>query len=196
MMPYADSLSRVADWFLQLWNESLGKAVHLDGSPAQAGQTAIKAVGATDQHSQLQMYMEGPRDKALCFLGVEAFRGDVSIPPIFKEYEALSYLGGHSMGELLSFERQGTARALAENGRPNLTLTLHKVGPAALGYLLQTLMLSTVISGTLYNVDPLNQPGVELGKKFTYGLMGREGFKDMAARYRKGLSAKAKYIVK
>lgn len=196
MMPYADSLSRIADWFLQLWNESLGKAVHLDGSPAESGQTAIRAVGATDQHSQLQMYMEGPRDKAVCFLGVDVFRGDVHIPTIFSEHDALGYLGGHSLGELLNFERQGTARALAENGRPNMTLTLPKVGPAAIGYLLQTLMLSTVISGSLYNVDPLNQPGVELGKKFTYGLMGRDGFKDMGARYRKGLCAKSKFIVK
>ena len=196
LMPYAESLSKVADWFLQLWNESLGKALHLDGTPASSGQTAIKAVGATDQHSQLQMYMEGPRDKTVCILGVDNFRGDVHIPPIFKEHDALAYLGGHTMGELLTFERRGTARALAENGRPNMTLSIPKVGPAAIGYLLQTLMLSTVISGTLYNVDPLNQPGVELGKTFTYGLMGRDGFKDMAARYRKGLCQKSKHIVK
>jgi glucose-6-phosphate isomerase len=196
MMPYAESLSKVADWFLQLWNESLGKAVHLDGTPAAAGQTAIKAVGATDQHSQLQLYMEGPRDKAVCLLGVEKFRSDVPIPAILKEHEELAYLGGHSMGELIGYERQGTARALAENGRPNLSLTMPKVGAAAVGYLLQTLMLATVISGTLYKVNPLDQPGVELSKRFTYGLMGRQGFSDMAERYRQGLSVKSKFIVK
>ena len=196
MMPYADGLSKVADWFLQLWNESLGKAVHLDGTPAVTGQTAIKAVGATDQHSQLQLYMEGPRDKTVCLLGVERFRSDVAIPPVFKEHDELSYLGGHSLGELLTFERLGTARALAENGRPNLSLTIPKIGAAAVGYLLQTLMLSTVVSGTLYKINPLDQPGVELSKKFTYGLMGRQGFSDMADRYRQGLSAKSKFVVK
>jgi glucose-6-phosphate isomerase len=196
MMPYAEALSKVADWFLQLWNESLGKALHLDGSPAAAGQTAVKAVGVTDQHSQLQMYMEGPRDKTICFLGVDKFRSEVSVPKVFKDYDELSYLGGHSLGELLNYERQGTARALAENGRPNMTLTMPKVGAGTVGYLLQTLMLATVISGTLYDVNPLDQPGVELGKKFTYGLMGRKGFSDMAERYRKGLSHKSRYIVK
>jgi glucose-6-phosphate isomerase len=196
MMPYADALSKVADWFLQLWNESLGKARKLDGTESLIGQTAIKALGATDQHSQLQMYMDGPRDKAVCFLGVEKFRSDVAIPAIFKEHDELSYLGGRTLGELLTFERLGTTRALAENGRPNLTLTMPKVSAVAVGYLLQTLMLATVISGSLYQVDPLDQPGVELGKRFTYGLMGRQGFKDMSDRYRKGLSAKSRFVVK
>ncbi|MDR1658620.1 MAG: glucose-6-phosphate isomerase [Deltaproteobacteria bacterium] len=196
LMPYAEALSKVAEWFLQLWNESLGKALHLDGSPAGTGQTAIKAVGVTDQHSQLQMYMEGPLNKTVCFLGVEKFRSDVSIPKVFTEHDELSYLGGKTLGELLTFERLGTARALAENQRPNFTLTIPKVSAGAVGYILQTLMLATVISGTLYGVNPLDQPGVELSKKFTYGLMGRNGFSDMADRYHKGLSKKNKYVVK
>ncbi|MDR1545282.1 MAG: glucose-6-phosphate isomerase [Deltaproteobacteria bacterium] len=183
MMPYADALGRVADWFGQLWNESLGKAKKLDGSPAGAGQTSIKALGATDQHSQLQLYMEGPQDKTICFLGTEAFRAKLSIPKIFKKFNELGYLGGHSLGELLNNERLGTAKALAESGRPNFSLTMPKVGPETVGFLLQTLMLATVLSGTLYGVDPLDQPGVELGKKFTYGLMGRAGFEEMTERY-------------
>jgi glucose-6-phosphate isomerase len=196
MMPYSDALARVADWFGQLWNESLGKAVHLDGSPAGTGQTAIKALGVTDQHSQLQLYMEGPKDKAICFLGVESFRAEVPIPSIFKDHAELAYLGGHSLGEVLYFERLGTARALSENQRPNFSLTMPVVSPVSVGYLLQTLMLATVISGTLYGVDPLDQPGVELGKKFTYGLIGREGFSEMSQRYYKGFVDKEKYVVK
>ncbi|MDR2352796.1 MAG: glucose-6-phosphate isomerase [Deltaproteobacteria bacterium] len=196
MMPYADSLAKVADWFGQLWNESLGKATSLKGTPNPYAQTAYKALGATDQHSQLQMYMEGTDDKTICFLGVENFRQQVNIPPIFKDYEELSYLGGHSLGELLTHERNGTARALAENGRPSLTLTLPKVSAQNLGYLIQTLEVATVVSGSLYNINPLDQPGVELGKQFTYGLLGREGYADFKERFQKGLSTKKKYIVR
>ncbi|MDR1083436.1 MAG: glucose-6-phosphate isomerase [Deltaproteobacteria bacterium] len=195
LMPYADSLAKVADWFGQLWNESLGKARKLDGQPANSGQTAIKAVGATDQHSQLQLYMEGPSDKTVMFLGTEKFRKKQPIPDIFSEYPELAYLGGRNLGELLEFERKGTARALAENGRPNLTLTMPEIRARTIGYLIQTLELATVISGSLYGIDPLDQPGVELGKKFTYGLMGRPGFDDFLDRYNKGNSANRKFIL-
>jgi glucose-6-phosphate isomerase len=194
-IPYADSLARVADWFCQIWNESLGKANKLDGSPNLAGQTAIKALGATDQHSQLQIWMEGPQDKTIMFLGTEKFRTDLTIPAIFKEHEALAYLGGKTLGSLLDSELKGTARALADSGRPNLTLTLPTVSPQSVGYLLQTLEIATVISGQLYGIDPLDQPGVELGKKFTYGLMGREGHGEFLDRYNQGLRAKKKYIL-
>jgi glucose-6-phosphate isomerase len=196
MMPYADSLAKVSDWFGQLWNESLGKAQKLDGSPNTFAQTAYKAVGVTDQHSQLQMYMEGTYEKTVCFLGVENFRSQVNIPSIFKEYEELAYLGGHNLGELLNCERQGTARALTENGKANFSLILPKVTPATIGYLLHTLEVATVVSGYLYDINPLDQPGVELGKKFTYGLLGREGFGDFKERFDKGLSLNKKYIIK
>ncbi|MDR1576730.1 MAG: glucose-6-phosphate isomerase [Deltaproteobacteria bacterium] len=195
LTPYADALARVADWFNQLWNESLGKGTKLDGSSTMAGQTAIKALGATDQHSQLQMWMEGPQDKTIMFLGVEKLRANLKIPAIFQEHEALSYLGGKTLADLLDCELKGTARALAENGRPNLTLTIPTISPQAIGYLIQTLEMATVISGVLYNVDPLDQPGVELGKKFTYGLMGRAGFEDFLDRYNQGLSSNTKFIL-
>ncbi|MDR1487001.1 MAG: glucose-6-phosphate isomerase [Deltaproteobacteria bacterium] len=226
MMPYSDALSKVSDWFAQLWNESLGKAHHADGREigsvktareassdwygqllkgagnavkedfhSGTGQTAIKALGVTDQHSQLQLYMEGPQDKTVCFLGVESFRVDVTVPSIFGEHQELQYLGGHTLGEILNFERLGTARALAENGRPNLSLTMPIVSPSSVGYLLQTLMLATVVSGALAGINALDQPGVELSKKFTYGLIGREGFSEMSERYNKKLVADRKYIV-
>jgi len=195
LMPYADSLSRVADWFGQLWNESLGKGKLLSGKDTAAGQTSIKALGATDQHSQLQLYMEGPKDKTICFIRTENFRQNLNIPRIFEEYPELAYLGGHSLGELLNFEQRGTARALAENGRPNLTLTLPQVTPAALGYLMHTLEIATVVSGALYKIDPLDQPGVELGKKYTYGLMGRKGFEDFKAGYDRSFRDDPKYII-
>ncbi|MDL2259589.1 glucose-6-phosphate isomerase [Deltaproteobacteria bacterium OttesenSCG-928-K17] len=195
MMPYADSLEKTADWFGQLWNESLGKKKLLNGKAATAGQTAIKAVGATDQHSQLQLYMEGPQDKTVCFLRSEQFRHNLAIPRLFEQYPELAYLGGHSLGELLNFEQQGTARALAAAGRPNLTITMPQVNAAAMGYLMHMLEVATVVSGALYKIDPLDQPGVELGKKYTYGLMGREGYDSFKNAYEKSTRKIAKYIL-
>ncbi|MDR1043841.1 MAG: glucose-6-phosphate isomerase [Candidatus Adiutrix sp.] len=195
MMPYADSLGQVADWFGQLWNESLGKGRLLNGKDANAGQTAIKALGATDQHSQLQLYMEGPKDKTICFLRTETFRQNLNIPRLFDEHPELAYLGGHSLGELLNYEQRGTARALAAAGRPNFTMTMPQVTPAALGYLMHMLEVATVVSGCLYKVDPLDQPGVELGKKYAYGLMGRDGFEDFKAAYDDSLRDDPRYIL-
>jgi len=169
--------------------------VFINGKPAATGQTAIKAVGATDQHSQLQLYMEGPKDKTVCFLRCENFRTQMSIPKIFNEYPELAYLGGYDLGELLNFEQRGTARALAENGRPNLTLTLSQVTPAALGGLMHMLETATVVSGSLYKINPLDQPGVELGKKITYGLMGRSGFADFRKSYDRGVKIDTKYVL-
>ncbi|MDR1041981.1 MAG: glucose-6-phosphate isomerase [Deltaproteobacteria bacterium] len=196
MMPYSDGLSRTGEWFGQLWNESLGKSVRLDGSPNPWSQTAVKALGVTDQHSQLQMYMEGTDEKTICFLGVDAFRHQVNIPSIFKDFDELSYLGGRNLGELMASERQGVARALTESGRPNMTLSLPKISAATVGYLLQTLEVAAVVSGSLYQINPLDQPGVELGKQFTYGLMGRQGYASFKDRYAKGLSVKKKFILK
>lgn len=195
MMPYADSLSPLADWFGQLWNESLGKAKLLNGRNTASGQTAIRAVGATDQHSQLQLYMEGPKDKTVCFLRSDSFRQDVNIPRIFTEHPELAYLGGSTLGQLLNYEQQGTARALAENGRPNFTLTLPQITPASIGYLLHMLEVATVVSGALYKINPLDQPGVELGKKYTYGLMGREGFEEFKNAYEQKSRQDPRYIL-
>ncbi|MDR2945410.1 MAG: glucose-6-phosphate isomerase, partial [Candidatus Adiutrix sp.] len=165
------------------------------GKATAAGQTSIKALGATDQHSQLQLYMEGPKDKTICFIRTESFRQNLTIPKIFEDYPELAYLGGHSLGELLNFEQRGTAQALAESGRPNMTITLPQVTPTSLGYLMHMLEVATVISGALYKIDPLDQPGVEQGKKYTYGLMGRQGFQNFKTAYTKSLRSDSKYIL-
>jgi glucose-6-phosphate isomerase len=195
MMPYVEALAQVADWFAQLWAESLGKKETTDGRVVHAGQTPIKAVGATDQHSQIQLYMEGPRDKVIAFIGVNEYRVDVKIPNLFKNQQGLAYLGGSSLGTLIKAEQAATARALAAAGRPNMTLTLNKVAPFSVGYLLYLLEVAAVVSGYLYNINPLDQPGVEMGKKFTYGLMGRPGFEEWKAEFEKGAAPKKKYIV-
>jgi len=178
MMPYADALRDVADWFRQLWAESLGKREGVDGEERFVGPTPVKALGATDQHSQLQLYMEGPFDKTVTFLSVAEPRRDVEIPSLYGDVPELGYLGGHTLGELLAAERDATAAALARAGRMSMTIGLPRVDAASLGGLLHLLQIATVYAGALYGVNPLDQPGVELGKELTYARMGREGFQD------------------
>jgi glucose-6-phosphate isomerase len=176
-MPYADRLRSSALWFQQLWAESLGKARDLDGGLVHTGPTPLAAAGATDQHSLLQLLIEGPHDKVVLFVGLEDPEEDVPIPHRHAEIPSLSYLGGHSLGELLNVERRATTEALRREGRPNATFVLPTIGAHAMGELLMLLQVTTVLSGALYGVDPLDQPGVELGKELTYGLMGRDGYK-------------------
>lgn len=194
-MPYADALSGIADWFNQLWAESLGKRYSTKGKVVFAGQTPVKAIGTTDQHSQLQLYMEGPEDKVVVFVGLKSYRVDIRIPAVFKEHEGLSYLSGQTLGELIQTEQLATAQALAQAGRPNMTLTLNRITAASMGYLMYLLEVATLAAGYLYQIDPLDQPGVEMSKNYTYGLMGRPGFESYKAEFNKTLRSKKKYIV-
>ena len=175
LMPYADRLRPVALWFQQLWAESLGKALLLTGEERPTGPTPLASVGATDQHSLLQLFMEGPRDKVVVFIDVDDPGMDVEIPHRHPEIPALAYLGGHTMGNLLRTERAATAEALRRQDRPNATLHLPRIGAAEVGQLLMLFQIATVYAGAMYGVEPLDQPGVELSKRLTYGLMGREG---------------------
>ncbi|NNF39658.1 MAG: glucose-6-phosphate isomerase [Gemmatimonadetes bacterium] len=172
LMAYADRLRAFTLWFQQLWAESLGK-VKGDGN---VGPTPLPAVGATDQHAQVQLFMEGPRDKVVVFLAVDPPGEDVVIPDVHPDIDALSYLAGHSLGELLDAERKATTEALRRGGRPSITIELGQADAHTLGGLIMLFELATVYAGALYGVDPLDQPGVELGKRLTYGLMGRPGF--------------------
>src|ERR671912_623759 len=168
MMTYADALERLAAWFVQLWAESLGK----DGK----GSTPHGAVGTTDQHSQVQLYMQGPQDKLIEIAEVENHPRDLQIPRAYKDLEGVGYLGGHTMAELLNVECDATRRALAEAGRPNSTIKLGTVNEENLGYLLQALEVQTAVAGALYGVNAFDQPGVEAGKQITYSRMGRPGY--------------------
>lgn len=174
LMPYSDALRDMAAWFVQLWAESLGKV--RPGDSAHVGPTPLPALGATDQHSQVQLFMEGPADKTVTFLAVKSRAGDVQIPKLHQEVGDLAYLGGHSLGEVLDIERRATAGALARRGRPNMTIELESVTPAAIGALFMLFEIATIYAGGLYEVNPLDQPGVELGKQFTYAMLGRAGF--------------------
>jgi len=169
MMPYASALRDVADWYRQLWAESLGKT-------PEVGPTPIKALGVTDQHSQVQLYRDGPNDKVVCFLAVEEFENTVPIPPAWPDVDSLSYLGGHTFNELITAERVATTLALTDARRPNYTIRLRQATPYTVGQLLHMLEVKTAISGQLYGVNAFDQPGVEAGKVLAYGLMGRPGY--------------------
>jgi glucose-6-phosphate isomerase len=180
MMPYSAGLRDVADWYRQLWAESLGKETDRKGRTVNNGPLPVKGLGVTDQHSQLQLYAEGPDDKIFTFVGVKEFARDIEIPVPGPEADALRYLGGHTMADLLWAEQRGTTWALAQKGRPSLTITLPRVDAFSVGALMYLLEMATAIAGELYDIDAFNQPGVELSKQATYALMGREGYEELA----------------
>lgn len=175
LMPYSDAYRDLAPWFVQLWAESLGKRTP-GGDPV--GPTPIVAVGATDQHAQVQLFMEGPIDKTVTFLDVEEPEGgELTIPG--QGPAELAYLGGHGFHELLRAECRATAGALATQGRPTMTLRVTRADPWHLGGLFMFFELATIYAGQLYGIDPLDQPGVELGKQLTYYQFGHPGWSTM-----------------
>lgn len=179
MMPYSSRLRYVSDWYAQLWAESLGKDQDLQGNHVHIGQTPIKALGVTDQHSQIQLYNEGPNDKIINFIRVEEFDTTLEIPKIF-EYTGIGYLGGKTINDLLNAEADSTKVSLSDYARPTVTITLPKVDGYNVAQLLYMLQVQTAIAGALYNIDAFNQPGVEQAKNYTYALMGRAGYEDSA----------------
>jgi glucose-6-phosphate isomerase len=185
LMPYTDRLRDMAEWYRQLWAESLGKQTDRQGRTIHAGPTPVGAVGATDQHSQVQLFMEGPFDKAITFITVEKFGVEVQIPASAAGTPSLpsdlAYLPGHTLGELLRAEYQATSAALAQMGRMNCTLRLPDLSAATVGELIMFFQLATGYAGVWYGIDPFDQPGVELGKRLTYAAMGRPGYERAGA---------------
>ncbi|MDA8337712.1 MAG: glucose-6-phosphate isomerase [Nitrospiraceae bacterium] len=177
IMPYADRLKSFSEWFCQIWAESLGK----DGK----GLTPYPSVGTTDQHSQLQLWMEGPEDKVVVFLSVEDYGADMEIPPVFQNMEGLSYLSGHTLGELIKIEQEASEIALTKKGRPGITIKIPKIDAYHLGQLFHFFEISTAVTGLLYGINPFNQPGVEEGKNLTYGMMGKKGYEAKREEFEK-----------
>jgi len=188
MMPYADRLRAFTGWYVQLWAESLGKREDRNSNIVEVGPTPLGAIGATDQHAQVQLFMEGPRNKLVTFVGVREVEHDLTIP---NTPGATSYLGGHTLAELLDAERLGTTEALAADGRPSLTVELTRLDAETLGELFMLYQAATAIAGELYGVDAFNQPGVELGKQLAFGLLGREGFEQAAEQIKDARSHRA-----
>lgn len=176
MMPYSNSLYDLADWYRQLWAESLGKRYDLKGREVLVGQTPVKALGTTDQHSQVQLYTEGPHDKVFTFLSVENFAHDYTIPNLHPDRDEVAYLGGRQLSELLNAERLATEIALTRARRPNCHIAFPALDELHLGEFIMLYEIQTVFTGKLLRVNPLDQPGVEAGKVATYALMGKPGY--------------------
>jgi len=181
LMPYCNGLYSMADWFRQLWAESLGKRVDRNGNQLFAGATPIKALGATDQHSQIQLYREGPNDKVIGFLEVDEFEQDVTIPSDM-DIEPLRYLQGSSLQTLLNAEKRATEYALVESQRPNFTIRFPCVDAHSIGQFIQLWEITMAYAALMWNIDAFNQPAVETGKIATFGLMGRAGYEQWKAK--------------
>ncbi len=195
MMPYADSLKYIADWYCQLWGESLGKAVDNNGNEVFVGQTPVKALGVTDQHSQVQLYREGPFDKVVTIIGVENFRTTVNISKGCEDIQDVNFLCGHTMNELITAERKATEYALTTAKRQNYTIILPEVNAFTIGELLFMFEMETAYAGAMLNIDTFNQPGVEGGKNATYALFGRKGYEKTKEEMDNAPNKKQEYII-
>ena len=194
LMPYADSLKFMADWYAQLWAESLGKRTDNGGSVVHTGQTPVKALGVTDQHSQVQLYTEGPFDKVITFIGVDKYRSEVTIPHSFDDIADVAFLSGHSFNELIKSEQMATEYAVTRSGHMNKTITLPVVNPFTIGELLYFFEIQTAYAGELLNINAFDQPGVEEGKNATYALLGKHGYDEKRRELDSAKPKKAEYI--
>jgi glucose-6-phosphate isomerase len=191
MMPYSDRLRAFARWFAQLWAESLAKSSDLEGNPTHSGQTPQPAVGATDQHSQLQLYLDGPPDKVVLFIRIEDHGREIEVPNAYGDLEGVGYLSGKGLGALLNMEQRATELALQKHGRMALTLSLPQLNAFTLGQLFFFFESATVFAGGLHRVNSWDQPAAEEGRRLTFGLAGRKGWEDRAAEVEEWLASKA-----
>ncbi len=195
MMPYAYALKDLADWYRQLWAESLGKSTDLDGRGVFVGPTPVKALGATDQHSQVQLYREGPNDKLFTFLQVKTFGRNVQMGPAPDCAPELGYLAGKEMSVLLNSEKLATEYALLQDRRPCLTVAFDEINAYTIGQFIYLFEVTTSIAALLFNINAYDQKAVELGKEATFALMGREGYEDLAGKIRPYSKFDADFLV-
>ena len=202
MMPYSSALYSFADWYRQLWAESLGKKFSLDGREVYVGPTPVKALGATDQHSQVQLYREGPNDKVFTLLEIQDFGRKIKIPAPPKSAPELSYLAKKDLGELLNAEKKATEYALCASNRPCLTVLFPKIDAYTVGQFIFLFEATTSFAGALLGVNTYDQPAVELGKHATFALMGKAGdyspgksYADFAAEIRAKTEFDAKFVI-
>jgi glucose-6-phosphate isomerase len=175
LMPYVHDLQEFGRWYRQLWAESLGKKYNRGRDIVYAGPTPIAALGATDQHSQIQLYMEGPPNKIITFIETRSFRSDLRVPPSAKDLPGMAYLASVPLAKILHAERAATAEALRAAKRPNGTLVIPAVNPETVGALFQFFAIATAMAGELYEINTYDQPGVETGKRTMNALLGKPG---------------------
>ncbi len=176
IMPYSDALLETAEWFQQLWAESLGKERNLKGEIVNTGMTPVRALGVIDQHSQLQLYMEGPQDKVVLLIGVKEFRKRINVPETLKEFPDVSYIGNHTLNEIIKIEEDATLESLINARRPAIKIEIDRVDEENLGELMLFFEFATAYAGGLYQINAFDQPGVEHGKKILYKALKRPGY--------------------
>lgn len=187
MFSYSSILQEFGLWFAQLWGESLGKEKSLTGETINAGTTPLPALGATDQHSLLQLFKEGLNDKVFGFVTIKNFPTDVTFTNPFPSEEEYSYFAGQTMSEQLKIEQMSTQISLVNSKRPCYRINLSELSACTLGELFYFMEVLVIFIAKLWNINPFNQPGVEEGKKMTYALMGRKDYTSMRAKYEKEL---------
>lgn len=180
-MPYSESLKTISDWFAQLWAESLGKKEDLKGNKVFVGPTPVKAKGVTDQHSQIQLYTEGPQDKVITFISVDKMK-QLKIPKLE------NFFGGFDLAKLFKAEELGTKLSLIKAARPAMTVHIPEISAYYVGALLYMLEVSTAIYGEMLNIDTFNQPGVEYGKRIAGEILAAK--KNGPVKIRKAESGK------
>lgn len=171
-MPYSSKLRDFSFWFIQLWAESLGKKLSRDGKIINTGLTPIPGYGATDQHSQVQLFMEGPHDKLFFMLEIENFSKDYSLSNAFTA-PSLKKLSGHSLSQLMKAEFEGTLKAMEQNERPYIRFSLTQNNEMEMGEAILFFESLTALMGHYLNIDPFDQPGVEAGKIFAFEFLER-----------------------
>lgn len=172
LFAYSNQLSKFCEWFAQLWAESLGKK---DPSGAPHGTTPIKAIGAIDQHSQLQLYLGGPRDKFFTFLTTNAHHplSPITLPETLT-HPAVTALNRRSMADLMIAEQNATLDTMRRHGCPLRHITVEEIDAANLGSLMMYFMLETLAAARFWNVDPFDQPAVEEGKILAIQYLNKE----------------------
>lgn len=195
LMPYADSLKYMSDWYAQLWAESLGKKKMEAGKFVRFGQTPVKALGVTDQHSQVQLYTDGPFDKTITFLRVEKYRNTFKIPYAFDDIPSVSFLSGHTLNELISAECMATEHAVTISGHMNKTIIIPEVNEFTIGQLIMLLEMQTAFAGELLGIDAFDQPGVEEGKNATYALLGKSGYEEKLRELKTTIIKNERFVV-
>ena len=175
LMPYSNRLKYIPHWFTQLWAESLGKD--------SRGLTPLKAIGASDQHTLLQLFNDGPNDKLITFIRVNEFETKLEIPRIF-EYTGIGYLGGKTINDLMNAEANSTLVSLADHNRPSMSITIDRIDEYHIAQIMYLLEVQTAIAGELYNINAYNQPAVEQSINYIYALMGRAGYDGSAEELR------------
>ena len=191
-MPYSDRLALLPDFFAQLWAESLGKKVNREGKVVYAGQTPIKTIGVTDQHSQLQLYSEGIKDKLIMFFRVEKSQYDEKVETTLP---FTTHLTGVTLNSLLDYEYNATAYSLTSLDRPNYTIALDAIDEKSIGELIFMLEMMTAFMGEMMDVDAFDQPGVELSKIYTKAMLGMKIETEKAKQIKAYMKDKKKFIL-